>query len=588
VTLGHRSKLFLLSVGLIAIAVVAADVYITPAIDSLLTDRIRDNLAVRLELIEREASQMQAPLDDIPAWNALADDLGQRAKARVTLIRGDGVVVGESGVEPSAVPAMENHANRPEVVDALAHGQGQSGRYSTTLKDRRLYVAVPFRRNGAVAGVARISLPLTDVDHATAQFRSLLGLGALFAIGAAVVMSFIAASWASQGVRALTTTAQGMAQGDLSLRTHATARDEVGQLGVALDRLAESLSHSLEQVRAERDLVEGILDGMHEGLLLLDRDGRIAMVNPALREMLLWGPDVKGKAPLEVVRQSELQELINQATKSVNSASSEIEFPGIKPRRLFVHASRLSRAPWGLLLVFVDVTDLRHLESVRRDFVSNASHELRTPVTAIRGAAETLRVAMGRDPNAAAKFLDIIERSSERLARLTEDLLDLARLESRTYNLNPVSLDLHNSADASISMFREAAARRHIQLRSSLPKDLPLIRADRRAVEQVLGNLIDNAIKYCQEGAEVKVLASPNGATVSVAVQDNGPGIEARHLPRLFERFYRVDAGRSRELGGTGLGLSIVKHLVEAMDGDIGVESTPGKGTTFQVHLPRA
>jgi two-component system phosphate regulon sensor histidine kinase PhoR len=327
---------------------------------------------------------------------------------------------------------------------------------------------------------------------------------------------------------------------------------------------------------------------MQEGVLVLDGDGRVVLVNPALREMLLLGNDAVGKTPLEVIRNAELKELLDEAVGSAAAARGEIELSGLKPRRLLVRAAPLGGEQEGVFAVFVDVTDMRRLETVRRDFVANVSHELRTPVTAIRSAAETLQGALKADPDAAARFVDIIDRNAARLHGLVEDLLDLSRIESREFRLNMEPLEIGPVLSHLLGLFRERADKKQIRLALELAAELPRVRADRRALEHVLTNLIDNAVKYCGAGAEVRLKATAERERLRVSVSDTGPGVEERHLPRLFERFYRVDAGRSRELGGTGLGLSIVKNLVDAMGGRVAVESEIGVGTSFSFTLPRA
>jgi two-component system phosphate regulon sensor histidine kinase PhoR len=379
-----------------------------------------------------------------------------------------------------------------------------------------------------------------------------------------------------------------MAAGDLAVRTHPTGTDEIAALGRALDKLADSLSHSLGEIREERDLLDRILSGMREGVLLLDGDGTVELVNPSLREMLLLGSDGVGRPLLEVVRHAGLKDLLERSRQTDDTVSGEIEVGGLRPRRLLVHARKLAGEPAGLLVVFVDVTELRRLETIRRDFVANVSHELRTPIAAVRSAAETVRGAAARDPEATAHFLDMIDRNAERLQRLVEDLLDLSRIESREFKVTLEPVPLAATAERALQPFRGRAVDRWVRLVTDLPADLPPVRADRRALEQVLSNLVDNATKYCSEGATVTLRAARDGGLLRIAVADTGPGIEERHLPRLFERFYRVDAGRSRELGGTGLGLSIVKHLVDAMGGTVGVESEVGVGSTFTVSLPVA
>jgi two-component system phosphate regulon sensor histidine kinase PhoR len=312
------------------------------------------------------------------------------------------------------------------------------------------------------------------------------------------------------------------------------------------------------------------------------------MVNPALRGMLLLQPDSKGKLLIELVRHAELHELMKRARSGRTTALGEIDLAGIKPRRLLIHATGLGRDGGGLIVVFVDVTDLRRLESLRRDFVANVSHELRTPVTAVRSAAETLRDSALKDPDprAAIRFVDIIERNAERLQALIEDLLELSRLESKEFTLKKERIDLPTVASLVLGLFRERAERKGIRLAAEIPADLPALESDQRALEQVLANLVDNAVKYCQAGARVTLRAERAGVGLRLLVEDTGPGIDPSHLPRIFERFYRVDAGRSRDVGGTGLGLSIVKHLGEAMGGEVRVESTVAVGSRFSVTLP--
>lgn len=401
---------------------------------------------------------------------------------------------------------------------------------------------------------------------------------------ASFLLTELSLRWLEASVRPLAEAARRMHAGDLDARARVSSGEDLGQLGAVFDELATSFSRTVTELRSERDLVSRILDGMQEGVLLLDREGKVALMNPALREMLLLRPDVIGQPLLEVVRHAELKELLDRARKSKTTASGEVELGGLKPRRLLVRGTAFDKAGGGLLAVFFDVTDIRRLESLRRDFVANVSHELRTPVTAILSAAETLDLALEKDPEGARKFLGIVERNAARLQQLIEDLLDLSRIESRELKLRPEKLAFEPFATHLLGMFRERADKKKIATRLDCEKGLEL-EADRRALEQVLTNLVDNAVKYCPEGSTVTVRAARDGDGVRILVEDDGQGIDAAHLPRLFERFYRVEAGRSRDMGGTGLGLSIVKHLVEAMGGSVDVRSTVGKGTTFEVLL---
>jgi two-component system phosphate regulon sensor histidine kinase PhoR len=301
--------------------------------------------------------------------------------------------------------------------------------------------------------------------------------------------------------------------------------------------------------------------------------------------MLLLDGHAVGRPLVESVHYPELHRLLETAARSeAGTASAEIDLAGLRPRRVLVHATRLHDEAAGVVAVLVDVTSLRRLETLRRDFVANVSHELRTPIAAARSATETLH-ARARDPETTMGFVEIIKRNLERLQQLVEDLLDLSRIESREFTLNPERCELSAVVECVLARQRDLARQRNIDLRTEGAADLT-VNADRRALEQALGNLVDNAVKYASDGARVWIRAAVEGATLQVTVTDSGPGIAPEHLPRLFERFYRVDAGRSRELGGTGLGLAIVKHLVEAMGGSVEVQSTVGLGSRFGFTLP--
>ncbi len=582
--LGVRTRLFLVSVCVIAVAAVVAHAYLSSALDALLTGRARRDLVVRAGLAADQV-RLAAPAD-AAAWERLAADLHEQAGARVTLTDAGGVVRGDSP-RPAAAALGERLAGRPEVRAALAGDTGVDVRQEGP--SRVLYVAVPVTKAGRVVGVTRLAAPLAEAARAQARLRGALLLGCLAALAVALAMSLVSAQLTARAMRHLTGVANAMAHGDFDARARIGGTDELAELGSSLDELSESLSGTVRQLRQERDFVARVLAGMQEGVLLLDAQGRIALVNDALRRMLVLPAEAAGKTPMDAVDNEDLARLIDTAVAAMSTRSAEIEVTGPNPRRLLVRAVPLAGEPGGLLAVFVDVTDIRRLESMRKDFVANASHELRTPVTAVRSAAETLRFAMEQDPEAATHFLDIIERNAERLQRLVEDLLDLSRIEARELRLTMGEVDVPAFAAQVVELFRERAAKKKIRLTADVRADLPPARADRRALEQILTNLVDNALKYSPPGASVTVRAREEGGHhLRISVADTGPGIEAKHLPRLFERFYRVDTGRSRELGGTGLGLSIVKHLVEALGGTLSVDSVVGEGSTFHFTVPAA
>ncbi len=582
-----RWKLFFGSLFLVALSLLPAQGLLARKLRAEVTRRLDTELWIRIELVAAQASKAGFDPADRPRWDGLADDLARRARGRVTLIARSGEVLGDSELDAARLGEVENHSGRPEVAAALTSGRGTSRRLSVTLQRRMLFVAVPFASDAGVAGVARLAVPLADVEEALAGLDRAIFLATLIAIGLAAMTSAAAAGPLSRSLRALAALARRMAGGDLTLRAGSSGSDEVAALGRAFDQLAGNLSATLGALRTERDLLGGVLEAMREGVLLLDRDGRVAVVNAALREMLLLRSDAVGKTPLDLVRNADLDAALAGALTG-ETASTEIEVGDLKPRRLLVNVTRLSTERGGLLAVFVDMTDIRRLETMRRDFVANVSHELRTPVAAATAATETLRMAAEKDPSRVAEFVGMIERNLQRLWRLLEDLLELSRIEARELRLHPEPLEIGVLVAQILTMFDHRAAPKSIRLVSEIPPDLAPVNADRRAFEQILTNLIDNAVKYCPEEATITVRAASAGDSVNVAVEDTGPGIEARHLPRLFERFYRVDSGRSRDVGGTGLGLSIVKQLVEAIGGKITVDSSVGKGTTFAFKIPRA
>ncbi|HEU4410726.1 MAG TPA: ATP-binding protein [Polyangiaceae bacterium] len=581
--LGARGKLFSVALLVNVASLAGADVYLARALDAEYRERIHHDALVRAELARREVAGVDADLGDLGFWDAEADALGRLARARVTIVRADGVVVGDSSVPAPQLASLANHGDRPEVREALARGAGSDVRTSDTVHARMEYVALPFAHRGATGGVVRLALSLSEADAAVARLHRAVAIATVLACAVAVLLASVSAHWMARVLGLLTSAANRMAAGDLSVRTGLRGGDEVSQLGLALDQLAGNLSRAVAELRNERDVLQGTLDAMEEGVLLVDGGGRVVRVNPALRAALLLDGDAPGRPLAEAVPVPPLLELAAEGRAAVTTR--EVEVRGLEPRRLMARAGPLPGAEGSVLLVCRDVTDVRKLETVRRDFVANVSHELRTPVASIRSAAETLQGAAAADPAAAPVFLDVIARNAERLQNLIDDLLDLSRIESKELRLKPEPIDVAALAEHCVSLFEHRARQGDVELTCRAEAGLDPAFADRRALEQVITNLIDNAVKYCP-GARVRVGAARAGpGAVEISVEDTGPGIEPKHLPRLFERFYRVDAGRSREVGGTGLGLSIVKHLVEAMGGRIRVTSAVGQGTTFRVTL---
>lgn len=574
-------KLFLVSFSLIAATLIASHAFFRARLTEQAKARLHEDLIVRMSLVTlqvRRTAQMHA---GSPDWDSLADQLGASARARVTLVDRDGRVVGDSELTPEQLITTPAHDQRPEVRAALDSGGGEIERYSETLSRRMNYVAQ--RLDSGPISVARVALPSTEAEQVADDLDRVLTIGLVLALGLAAMLSSGAAQIATRAARTLTAAARRMAEGDLRHRLRPTGRDELAELARALDGLAENLSSTMSDLTRERDRFASILQSMQEGVLLLEANDEVSLVNPAARELFMLNAAAAGRRLSDICSNAPMLALVAKSAREQCAVSGETELRSPTARSVLVQVVPLARGQ--RLVVLVDVTDLRRLETVRKEFVSNASHELRTPISAILSAAETLVGHAAADPVSAAPFQQMILRNAERLRNLVDDLLALSRIESAGYSLQRAPTRVADVVQQALDGVRAIADAKQVSLRHLDAESTLLAEADFEALERVLLNLLENAIKYCPAGSEVEVWTEPHGGKLSLIVQDNGPGIPGVHLSRLFERFYRVDAGRSRDIGGTGLGLSIVKHLVEAMGGTIQVASVVGSGARFTVQL---
>jgi two-component system, OmpR family, phosphate regulon sensor histidine kinase PhoR len=581
--LGLRARLFAPVVVLVVGAALLVNGWGRPAYEANLMGNAQRELGARASLVAALAEAKRASAADAGALSQLARELSVEAGSSVELLREDGTVLASSDGRPSRL-------SRASEADVAAARTAKRGELSPAfvVAGRTLYTAAPLHLADGSGAVVRVGASLARVDEQLAAFRTTLIVASLLLLALLCGVAVLMARFTARGLAQLNDVARRMVDGDLEARSELEGEDQLPILGRTLDKLARGLSSSLKELRGERDRMAGILEGMQEGVILVDAKRRIVILNPALREMLLLPADAIGKPLLEVVRNAELRDLFDHAASDDEPTTQEVEIGNIKPRRLLARVARMPGEARQLVAVFVDVTEVRRLESMRRDFVANVSHELRTPVTSIRSAAETLIDGAANDPAASQAFIGIIDRNAQRLQQLVEDLLDLSRIESRGFRLSLEPIDLKPLFSQVMGLFRERASKKNVSLEERCSGELPKVRSDRRALEHVLTNLIDNAVKYCGPGTHVWVSVTTSAEVVTVSVGDDGPGIDERHLPRIFERFYRVDAGRSREVGGTGLGLSIVKHLVEAMGGTVSVESKLNQGTTFSFSIKRA
>jgi two-component system phosphate regulon sensor histidine kinase PhoR len=528
----------------------------------------------------RAAAQALGPAATTQSIDALADQLGASSSARITFIDETGTVIGDSALSLDGLKQEENHRQRPEVIAAMAGNDAVVPRFSTTVGKSLLYVAVPWPERH---GVVRAAMPLDSVRDVLAHQRLLLLLAAGLGLFVAVLVSAVVSHLAASVLGTLVTNARAVLSGG-QRSIPVSSEDELGHIAGSLNRLADDRARTIDALVKERDRLNTVLNGVSEGLIALDASDRIEMVNPAASQLLSLTDNFAGKKLVEAVRVPELVDLVER-TKS-GSATAELAL-GDPARYLHARTTRL-RATGGSVVVLHDVTDVKNMESMRRDLVANVSHELRTPVSIIRANAETLLDGGAlEDPVQARTFVEAMHRHSERLSNLLSDLLDLARIEGGAYPLCLEGIPLRRAAQRAVDTLQRTAKNKSVSLKVEIDPELTA-HADSQALDQVLVNLLDNAIKYSLDKGEVEVTATRQGQQIRVAVSDDGPGIPERHRARVFERFYRVDAGRSRALGGTGLGLSIVKHLVGLMHGSVGVEPVEPHGSTFWLTLPVA
>lgn len=577
---GVRAKLFAVSLALMSVVGIGSGLYAEQV--------LRDWLEMRIEAeLARHANTASTTLEmlgtDQPSeeMDRIATRLGASTEARVTIISAQGVVLGDSEVAPAAVPEIENHAARPEVQTALRDQRGVTRRYSTTIGTDMLYVAVPYGQAPS-NGVVRVAMPLSEVDDALDRLHLLILIAGLVGLGLSIFMSGLASQLATRAVRGLVESAHRAASGEGSRRLSVTSRDELGRLAGTFNEVVDELDRTVTTLADERDHLETILESMSEGVVALDAEMRITRANRAALKLLGVSRPEPGASLLETIRFPALIDLVTNEPLRVDDVT-DLELPGAR----FAQAHVAPLSSGGCVIVMRDVTRTRKLEATRRDFVANVSHELRTPVSVIRANADTLADGAIEDPESAAIFLEALSRNADRLSRILADLLDLSGMEAGERELQLEATDVHAVAARVIASLANAANAKEVSLTSELEPGL-LVQADAHALEQVLSNLVENAVRYSQVGASVTLQAAEADGTVRIEVADTGPGIAARHRERVFERFYRIDPGRSREMGGTGLGLSIVKHLVEAMHGRIGVDAREPRGSIFWFTLPKS
>jgi two-component system, OmpR family, phosphate regulon sensor histidine kinase PhoR len=521
------------------------------------------------------------------AVHQLGDEIGMR----VTLIGLDGDVLADSEMAKLADAAkMDNHHDRPEVIRAIASGEGESQRESVTFKELYSYFAVRADVGEKPVGVVRTSLSLAEIHAQSASERRLVWMLAGGVFLCVSVLSYWLVARILEPVADITKAANAIAGGDYQHRIYVASRDELGSMASTLNRMSQALDTRMTQLTESHERQATVLGGMIEGVIAVDQRQRIVFANAAAGRLFNFRPvAAEGRRLLEVVRNHELDAAVNAAVTTRQPQRLETVRDGADKLSVAIQATPLAGNPCpGVVLVMHDTTELRRLESLRRDFVANVSHELKTPLSSIKAYAETLRNGALGDRETAVKFVERIQEQTDRLHNLIIDMLSLARIESAQEVFNIESVAVREVVEACLVAQRPAAEAKQIELRADAEAAPCSVRADREGLREILDNLVDNAIKYTGDGGRVVIGWRENESEAVIVVEDTGIGISEEDLSRVFERFYRVDKARSREMGGTGLGLAIVKHLAQSFGGGVSARSESGKGSTFEVVLPLA
>jgi len=540
--------------------------------------RVRDEIALRLE---SQAEMLRPLVQAVPSseLQATVRELGGRVGSRLTVIGPDGVVMADSHANPSE---MDNHNARPEVQGSRAEGRGRNVRHSDTVRHDMMYCALRLAGNQADGVVLRAAFPLTQIQ---AEIRALYrGIVLAFFVTAlvGVVVTYLAVRQITRPLSRIRAVAQAISAGDFSQKAPLEASEEIASVGLAINRMAEELSGRLDSLKAERSRLEALIASMAEGVIALDREGRVSHCNRAAEGLFGIRHPLTGMKLWDALRLTSLREKVEPVLQTGEPARTHFEVGS----RIVAACIYPIREQQGAVLVAHDATEERRYDALRKEFVANVSHELRTPLSLIRGYVETLREGAWKDAQRAPEFLETVDKNVQRLCAIVADLLDLSKLDSAGEIAKLKPIDVGPFLEKVRETFQPLAAKKQQTLVVELnPKDIT-VEADPDLLERAIGNLVDNAIKYTPDEGTVRLRASAAPEAVLLVVEDNGVGIPEKDIPRIFERFYRVDKSRSREMGGTGLGLAIVKHVAQLHGGAVSVQSRVGYGSTFTLRLP--
>ncbi|MDF2672678.1 MAG: cell wall metabolism sensor histidine kinase WalK [Clostridiales bacterium] len=532
----------------------------------------QDNLKTECKLLEDSFKANSGELD------LFVKNMGAIINKRITIINKDGLVLGESETKEKNI---ENHSDRPEIIDALKSGEGFSTRHSETEDQTMYYYARRVEKDGLVY-ILRLSVQVNVIENMLLEYLKLLLIAAIAGAIICTVLVYLYVNIITKPIRMLTRLSTTIALGQYEKRISITSKDEIGQLGHAFNIMAKRLQETITELSDKQSKLISILTSMDDGVIVIDNTEKILLINSAAQKLFESVDDLTGKYFIEATRNKEIHELVNAIPDE--DVEITINHPIIKYLRIRTKRVINSNENLGVMLFIQDITKIKSLEQMRSDFVANVSHELKSPLTSLKGCAETLKYV--EDKPTRDKFLDIIYIESERLTRLINDILTLSDLENKESLINFEKINVNKAAEEIFYIMEPAANSKEISIKLELESKEIFIYGDRDKFKQMMINLVDNGIKYTNKGGKVKIKTLKLDKRVKIIITDNGIGIPKKNISRLFERFYRVDKGRSREMGGTGLGLAIVKHIVQLFDGKISVESSIGNGTSFILDFP--
>lgn len=586
-----QRKIFLGIAAVLIIGAVISGILSARVVENNLKSSIEESLTAELGLIRGLIGEKL--INDSNELELHIKEIRSITNARITIVDAAGNVIIDTERDHTT---MDNHALRPEISEALKGKTGKTARYSNTLKVELLYIARPVYRDGSVIGAIRLSRPLYEINTLLRKLYFNIFVGVAIGLIFSLFLGYRVSVNITKPIKEITYAASRVASGELGKRVNISGKDEVGVLADSINDMASKLNDTILSLKDKNIKLEAIMSSVVNGIIAIDSGERILFINPVAAKLLnIAEEDVVGKHLLQVVRSNAIDNYLKELLKGKSFFDTELSIDYPEERVLKLYANPIKQLDKsgiaGIIITIQDITELRKLERMRTEFVANVSHELKTPLTSIKGFAETLKNGAIEDKEDAVRFLDIIEAEADRLYRLISDILSLSELEQKKTKTVSEKIKIDKIVKDVLSMLKGQADKKDIELTSKVQEDIKSPVGDPDKLKQMLINLVDNALKYTPEKGRVSVEAY-NGTDshgkdgIVIKVSDNGIGIPKQHIPRLFERFYRVDKARSRKLGGTGLGLAIVKHIVILFEGEIDVKSEVGKGTVFTITLP--